>query len=304
MKESTTNAIHRLLEKFNNKKSREITHSRLLLKRDFDYIDTGSQLQILDAFLSSCKTDRIWAYKKLIPLWNDSFLPTIQNLWERHHEYECSWLIVRYFSESYILEHLNELREGRNYYFICKRLIHKHDFVIDKSLLNSNDYLSLLLLSQHKISDNEAYAILIEGMFHICYDIFLPETFPTRRGLPLSPLRFRDFYFKYARLKELRKSNITNIVKEWDKTTVIEMSRDSSFMKLNKDSLSAADYYKKRREIARVHLRRALRELLKRGKLTAEFQSIVFKHLIDRSPHLEALISNMSLRFVSIDTNS
>lgn len=124
-----------------DKKSGKVDESRKEIKRRFDGLDWRYQKQILFAFLQSCATDRDWAYRKLYSFWDDCFVPTLQELWEKYHETPLSWLIIQFFPIDYVKKHINELDEGRNYFFLYKRMGDNKDFVLDPTRLNEADLL-------------------------------------------------------------------------------------------------------------------------------------------------------------------
>ena len=124
-----------------DKKSGKVDESRKEIKRRFDGLDWRYQKQILFSFLQSCATDRDWAYRKLYSSWDDCFIPTLQELWEKYHETPLSWLIIQFFPIDFVKKHIDELDEGRNYFFLYKRMGDNKDFVLDPTRLNEADLL-------------------------------------------------------------------------------------------------------------------------------------------------------------------
>ena len=162
------NPIATVIKHYIDKKSGNVTSARLEIKRRFFGLDWKDQKKILTAFLESGQTDRAWAYSRLLDMWDESFAPKIQALWEEHHESKCAWIIIRYFPTEYIKAHINALDEDRNYYFICRRLAEDESFVIDKDRLSKLDYLMALSHSNRKITDDEATDILFSIVCDIC----------------------------------------------------------------------------------------------------------------------------------------
>ena len=138
-----------------DKKSGKVTESRKEIERRFDGLDWRYQKQILFGFLQSGATDREWAYRKLFACWDECFIPTLQELWERYHEKTLSWLVIRFFPTNYVKEHLAEVSEGRNYFFIYERLAEDKDFNLDKTRLNETDLLSVKRKQQETITDDD-----------------------------------------------------------------------------------------------------------------------------------------------------
>ena len=296
----TNDTIHALLDDFCNKKSRKVTFAKQELMYCLDTCDLDMQKVILRAFFSSSKTDRIWAYKYLFYHWDNSYKKEIQNQWNTYHDYECSWLIIHFFKEEYLIAHFKELNVGSNYYFLCKRLLHNEKFTIHKELLSTDEYLRLASLYQLEITDEEAMKILIEGLCHICFDKSLPDTYPTKRGLPLSPLRYKGMYFKYSRLRQLNKLDICVKFKNWDKQITKGFSKQSDFMELNDSDLKGLNYYEVRGIIWRKYLKDKLQDVMKiNDDFRKMFSSQILKQLVDQKPTLKNLISTLSLEMIA-----
>ena len=292
--------IHALLDDFCNKKSRRVTTAKQELKYCLDTCDPDMQKDILRAFFSSTKTDRIWSYKYLFYHWNDSYKKEIQYQWDTYHDYECTWLIIHFFKEEYLIAHFNELNIGSNYYFLCKRLLHNENFTIHKELLSTDEYLRLASLNKLQITDEEAIECLMEGLCHICFGSSLPDTYPTKRGLPLSPLRYREMYFKYSKLKQLKKVDICIKFKKWDKQITKSFSMQSEFIELNDSDLKGLNYYEVRGIIWRKYLKAQLQKAMwKDENLHQMFTSWIQNYLVHKNSSFKELISSLSLDIVA-----
>ena len=114
------------------------------------------------------KSDRMWAYTKLLKFWDDCFEPVVRTLWGQYHEDKCAWAIIRFFPESYVLEHIEELSFGENYYHICLRLGMNEEFSIDKTKLTAVKYLSILHRTGRRINEDEAYRLLYQIIENLC----------------------------------------------------------------------------------------------------------------------------------------
>ena len=107
--------ISKLIRDFTDKESGNVCEARKEIQIRFEHLDWKDQKKILSAFLESGKADRQWAYSKLVDYWDKSFEHRVKELWEKHHEYRCSWPVIRYFPEKYILQHMEEFTEEMDY---------------------------------------------------------------------------------------------------------------------------------------------------------------------------------------------
>ena len=136
--------IATLIKNYINKKSGKVSESREEIKWRFNWLDWKDQKRILTAFLDSGRSDREWAYGKVFDYWDESFLQKIKELWETYHENKCSWSVIHYFPIDYILEHMEDFTDERDYFFICLRLAKDKSFVLDRAKLSNTDYLAVL----------------------------------------------------------------------------------------------------------------------------------------------------------------
>ena len=89
--------IATLIKNYINKKSGKVAESRNEIQRRFEHLDWKDQKKILMASLDSCKSDRSWAYKRLLRYWDKSFEPKVKEIWDKYHEPMCAWPIIRFF---------------------------------------------------------------------------------------------------------------------------------------------------------------------------------------------------------------
>ena len=157
-----------VIKGYMDKKGGKVTDSRKEIQRRFDGLDWEYQKQILFAFLQSGATDRDWAYRKLYSIWDDCFIPTLQELWEKYHEKPLSWIVIRFFSTDYIKEHLEELSEGRNYFFIYERLAEDKDFILDRTKLNEADLLYVRRSLGETVTDDDVEDLFYLLIYKIC----------------------------------------------------------------------------------------------------------------------------------------
>lgn len=181
------------------------------LRRRFVGLDKKEQMLVLMHHLSREKSYREWAYSRLLDLWDETFESVIADLWERYHEEQCAWPIVRHFPTSYILEHKEELAIGRNRPFVIRRLCEEKSFVIDQETLDPYEYLWVISSTGRRISKDEAWKILVKVTKEICetknaIDYTDGETFSEKlnkmlyhldkMGMALVADRYRKWYQK------------------------------------------------------------------------------------------------------------
>lgn len=151
-----------------DKKGGKVVDSRKEIQKRFDGLDWECQKRIIFAFLQSGATDRDWAYRKLYSIWDDCFLATLQELWEKYHEKPLSWIVIRFFPTDYVKEHLDELSEGRNYFFIYERLAEDKDFVLDRTRLNEADLLYVRHSLGESVTDDDVEDLFYLLIYKIC----------------------------------------------------------------------------------------------------------------------------------------
>lgn len=89
-KQKRNSPIATLIKNYVNKNSGKVSVSREEIQRRFNWLDWKDQKRILTAFLDSGRSDREWAYGKVLDYWDESFMPKVKELWETYHEYKCS----------------------------------------------------------------------------------------------------------------------------------------------------------------------------------------------------------------------
>ncbi len=160
--------IATVIKNYLDKDGGKVTVSRNEIDWRFNALDWRYQKQILFAFLQSGLSDRKWAYKKLYAFWDDCFIPVLQDLWEQYHELQLSWLVINFFPIEYLKKNMDVLNAGRNYFFICKRLISDSEFRVDKERLYESDYLSLLVLQKYDVSPVVVWRLFYTQIRKIC----------------------------------------------------------------------------------------------------------------------------------------
>ena len=247
-----------LLKRFTNKKSGKVEEARKEIKARFNYLDWSVQKRILYAFLSSGKTDRAWAYAKLLRYWDDCFIPVIESLWNQYHEIKCSWPIIRHFPEEYVSKNLDLLSNGVNYYFICRRLAHHPEFHIDRSRLTITEYLSVLNSAGRRIDMKDALDTLFELVGYYCsvgvnmIDIACP--IPIIRLIGLNPMDIRGIRRAMRNLDEMGCKDVLGLFKDWCNDVAEKIRESSEFINLNNQPISDVKYVSRLSDISVVYM--------------------------------------------------
>lgn len=255
--------IATLIRNYINKKSGRLSESREEIKWRFNALDWKDQKKILDAFLDSCRSDREWAYSKLLDYWDDSFLPKVKMLWETLHEERCSWPIIRYFPLGYIKEHLDDFTEERDYYFICLRLAKDKDYVIDRSRLSKTDYLAALYHSGRSITGDDALETLFGVVRDCCQkDVYLMQLERLGRGKypsVITPANFREVNLAFYYVLQLQQYEAAAMFKDWNERVEEEIYHSPEFNAIDRKTLVYDfEYDKQRIEVAYKYALQAL----------------------------------------------
>lgn len=157
-----------LLKNYQDKKSGKVTESRREIQHRFSGMEWRHQKKILLAFINAGASDRDWASRKMLAYWDNSFIPVVKALWEQYHEKPLSWSILRYFPKEYLKQNIDRLSEGRNYYYLCQRLIDEKDFVIDRTRLYESDMIQLFRISKKPVSDEAIADVFFSMIAKIC----------------------------------------------------------------------------------------------------------------------------------------
>lgn len=250
--------IATLIKNYINKKSGKVSESREEIKWRFNALDWKDQKKILPAFLDSCASDRVWAYGKLLDYWDESFLPKVKELWETSHEYKCSWSVIRYFPLEYLVEHMDEFTDERDYYFICLRLAKDKDYVIDRSRLSKTDYLAVLYHTDRMISDKEA----LNTMFGIVHDCCFEETdFMKLEHIGegkypdvISPKNFREVNLAFYYVVKLQQYEAAAMFRDWNERVEEEIFNSPEFKAIDRNNChSEYDYDRYQVEVAKLY---------------------------------------------------
>ena len=246
---SRNNPIATVIKNYVNKKSGKVTDSRNEIQRRFFGLDWKDQKKIMAAFLDSGISDRDWAYSRLLDLWDASFEPQVLKIWETYHEEKCAWVIIRHFPKEFIKKHVNTFDEGRDYYFICRRLVDDADFVIDKERLSNTDYLMALSHGHRHIADEEAtdilYSIVKDICFHWCASMELSRHFSPRRYEMMAATDFANISIALYYLEKMGNDNVVSEFHLWEKGVQTTVCQSEDYKALEKEPLSDYDYKEK-----------------------------------------------------------
>ena len=267
-KQKRNSPIATLIKNYVNKNSGKVSASREEIQRRFNWLDWKDQKKILTAFLDSGRSDREWAYGKVLDYWDESFMPKVKALWETYHEYKCSWSVIRYFPLEYIKEHISEFADERDYYFICLRLAKDNDYVIDRTKLTDRDYLAVLWHTGRTISDDEARDTLFSIIHDCCFaDTFMPRLERVGEGRydkVITPANYREVNLAIYYLLKLEKDNIVQQFEQWNDQVEEAINDSPEFKSIDRnDFFHDYEYDRRRVEIANLYAFQALDEKYK-----------------------------------------
>ena len=264
---SRNNPIATVIKNYTNKKSGKVTDSRNEIQRRFFGLDWKDQKKIMAAFLDAGAADRNWAYSRLLDLWDASFETKVEALWETYHEEKCSWVIIRHFPKEYLQMHVDQFTEGRDYYFICRRLAEDSGFVIDRDKLSKTDYLMALSHADRHIDDAEAtdtlYEIVRDIAFHWNPSMELSRDYMPHRREMMAVSDFANVSIALYYLEKMGNDDVVAAFRTWDSKVqdVIRCSED--YKALNNKSISDYDYKDELADIVQKYLYYALPEKYK-----------------------------------------
>lgn len=259
---SRNHPIATVIKKYVNKKSGKVTESRIEIQRRFIGLDWKDQKKIMAAFLDAGISDRDWAYSRLLDLWDASFEPKVLELWETYHEEKCAWVIIRHFPKEFIIKNVNTFNEGRDYFFICRRLATDPDFVIDKDRLSKTDYLMALSHGNRHIKDEEAtdvlYSIVREVSFHWFASMELSRNYFPRRNRMLVASDFAKVSIALYYLEKMGNDSVVSEFRNWENNVQTFVRQSEEYKALKKESCSDNDFKEKLAAIVQKHLYYAL----------------------------------------------
>lgn len=259
---SRNHPIATVIKNYVNKKSGKVTESRIEIQRRFIGLDWKDQKKIMAAFLDAGISDRDWAYSRLLDLWDASFEPKVLELWETYHEEKCAWVIIRHFPKEFIIKNVNTFKEGRDYFFICRRLATDPDFVIDKERLSKTDYLMALSHGNRHIKNEEAtdvlYSIVRDVSFHWFASMELSRNYFPRRNRMLVASDFAKVSIALYYLEKMGNESVVSEFRNWENNVQTFVRQSEEYKALKKESCSDNDFKEKLAAIVQKHLYYAL----------------------------------------------
>lgn len=256
------NPIAKVIKNYTDKKSGKVSESGKEIKRRFAGLDWKDQKRAMAAFLNGSASDREWVYARLIALWDASFEQQVEKLWETYHEEKCGWVIIRHFSKGYLVEHLEELSQGRNYYFICRRFADDADFIIDKTLLRKTDYLMALSHSGKTISDSEATDILCKTVRDIAIHRYpymeLSRNYIPMRTEVMTASDFNNVAIALYYLDKMGNNDVVCAFRDWERRVQNAVGSSDEYDALKKQPLSDYSYKERLALIVQKYLYTAL----------------------------------------------
>lgn len=279
-----------LVKEYCDKKSGKVSDARRELQRRFGGLDWNIQKKVLTAHLQACTSDRQWAYTQLLSLWDDSFTPLIDQLWQTYHEERCSWIIVNHFTEDYVKSHLEELSEGRNYFFICRRLGHDEHFPIDASRLQPMDCLSLMAHLGRSMTAEEALDMVFTIAKKECLNpryYMLARQWPEGRVTKPSPYHVRALDRAHYYLREMGDSeDALQQFTDWCHRVAAAVQQDEEFIALLQQPLSDDRFNRQAYHLLLKHIADSLPEKIRNATL---------KEMSERNSSLELLANGFDL---------
>ena len=267
-KQKRNSPIAMLIKNYMNKNSGKVSVSREEIQRRFNWLDWKDQKKILTAFLDSGRSDREWAYSKVLDYWDESFMPKVKELWETYHEYKCSWSVIRYFPIDYISEHIEDFTDERDYFFICLRLAKDKSFVLDRTKLSNTDYLAVLYHTDRYITADDA----CDTIFSIVHDCCLNDTFIMKlerldRGKHrdvITPANFHEVNLAFYYVVQLQQYEVAAQFRDWNEAVEEAIYNSPEFKAIDKYDFSFDFEYDQRRiAVAKLYAIQALDEKYK-----------------------------------------
>lgn len=304
---SRNNPIATVIKNYTNKKSGKVTDSRNEIQRRFFGLDWKDQKKIMVAFLDAGVSDRNWAYSRLLDLWDASFEGKVQALWEAYHEEKCAWVIFRHFPKEYLKKHIDQFNEGRDYYFICRRLAEDGDFFIDKDKLSKTDYLMALSHADRHIDDEEAtdtlYEIVSDIAFHWNPSMELSRDYSFRRREVMTASDFANVSIALYYLEKMGNDDVVTAFRLWESSVQNIVIDCEEYKGLNREPISDYDFKEKLASIVQKHLYYALP---KKYKIMTDEEYNKRTKESDESARMnmpDAFAAQMSQVITSIDEN-
>ena len=158
-------SIYKVLQWYNDKKSRNVSYARVQLVQRFDGQSYSVQTKILKSFLQNgSKRDREWASKKIYKSWDKSFIVPIKDAWEKYHEKSVGITMLKYLPTSYTMTQLHHLEaSGIEQRYIYSTLGNENEFPyeISSTELDLPDYFYVMAKLNREIDENTATNLIV-----------------------------------------------------------------------------------------------------------------------------------------------
>lgn len=170
--------IGRLLRYYLDKKSKKVAYSRKRLQERFIHQSYQAQSRILRAFLNGSKDDCEWAARYLRDNWRREMSDDIASAWVRTRLPLIAYVILRHFSDEFILQEQEQLSRAAGYQYVCARVGNSPSFNLDESQLDMPAYFYVMAKLGRKV-DFEAmeyrfYDFLYTYPYNYAYLEFKP----------------------------------------------------------------------------------------------------------------------------------
>lgn len=233
-----------LIREYTERVKGKMSIARDELHRRFDSLDYNQQKKILIAHLKGSRSDRHWAYPRLLDYWDNSFIAPVLQAWDEYHEPRCSWAIIRYFPKEYIMQHFDELAAiERNYYHICLRFGADSDFEIDRKLLEPLDFLCVMFRSRRFVESGQALRCFYEIAGQTCrtahiFPLALDLKPHDPRTEKLQPLMISDIRLAFYYIAKMDIYPATTVLSDWMDRITAEIQASKEWSRIRKRPLS------------------------------------------------------------------
>ena len=158
-------SIYKVIQWYNDKKSRNVSYARVQLVQRFDGQSYSVQTKILKSFLQNgSKRDREWASKKIYKSWDRSFAGPIKDVWERYHERSVGITVLKHLPTSYTITQLHHLEASgieRRYIYLTSGNETEFTSEISPSDLDLPDYFYVMAKLKRDIDENTATNLIV-----------------------------------------------------------------------------------------------------------------------------------------------
>ena len=279
----------KLLRQFCDKASGKVSTSRKELQHRFDGLDWTIQKKFLEASIRSGLSDREWALKKLYKMWDKSFIPVVQEYWEQYHEDSATWIVIKHFPTEFLEANMEKLLGGRNYFFICMRLGHKRDFVVDKEKLTPFDYLYVMYTLGRKMSDEEAMECVYLTARRIAEDrdgFWSNQPRHEKRFSVASPIIYRNLYMMDFYIHEMNLEKASKEFNVWRRTVADIVEESEEYRSLQNKVCNDVEYNE-------IHFALVSKAVLQ--CLPEKYQKDNLKEMTNKNEALNSLVEKLSL---------